>query len=121
MRKLNSLLLLTGYFVIGIIFTVSAQTITGTIRSSGDNQLLPGVTVQIRATSNGTKTNANGAYELSGVKPEDSIVFSFVEFEKKTIAVNGSSTIDVVLSPDISSLDQVVIVGYGKQKKINLS
>lgn len=121
MKQLHLLLLLTGYFVTGVIFTVSSQTITGTVRSSGDNQLLPGVTVQVKATSNGTTTNANGTYKLSEVKPDDSIVFSFVGFEKKTVAVDGLSTIDVVLSPDISSLDQVVVVGYGTQKKINLT
>lgn len=108
-------------FGISFIGAANAQTVTGTVTSADENQPLPGVTVQVKNTSNGTTTNANGRYELSGVQPDDSLVFSFVGFEKQTIGVNGSSSVDVALTSTISSLNQVVVVGYGTQKKKNLT
>lgn len=110
-------------FVLGTlsVATAKAQTVIGTVTSADGNQPLPGVTVQVKNTANGTTTDAKGQYKLSGVKAGDSLVFSFVGYKHKTISVNGRSAINVALSPGISSLDQVVVVGYGTQKKGNIS
>ncbi|TAN16454.1 MAG: TonB-dependent receptor [Chitinophagaceae bacterium] len=100
---------------------VRAQTISGIVSSSRNGQPLPGVTVHIKGTSNGTNTDGEGRYSLSNARRGDSVVFSFVGFEVKTVAVNGSSKLDVQLEPSIASLNQVVVVGFGTQKRKDIT
>jgi TonB-linked SusC/RagA family outer membrane protein len=94
-----------------------SQAITGTVRSANDNQPLPGVTVQIKGSSKGTTTDARGNYRVEGVNAGDSIFFSFIGYEKLTVPANGRKQINVNLKSRVSSLDQLVVVGYGTQKK----
>lgn len=115
------------YFLLCFLLAISSlavaqsQKISGTVRSSSDNKLLPGVTIQVKGTTTGTTTNARGQYELSGVKPTDSLVFSSVGFKEKTVGVNNLSQINVSLSAGISSLNQLVVIGYGTAKKKDLT
>ena len=119
-QKLSRLFLL-GCVAMGLSIASSAQSVSGIVRSADDNVVLPGVTVQVKGTANGTTTDAKGFYELTGVRAEDSLIFSFVGYKVQTVAVDGKSKIDVALHTGISSLDQVVVVGYGTQKKANIS
>src|SRR5690606_11409363 len=81
---------------------------------------IPGATVSIPGTGIGTATDIDGNYSLT--VPEDaSLVFSFIGYETQTIPVGDQSVINVTLVEDISSLDEVVVVGYGTQKKVNLT
>ncbi|WP_439487194.1 SusC/RagA family TonB-linked outer membrane protein [Algoriphagus sp.] len=76
------------------------------------NQPLPGVTIVIKGTTLGTTTDLDGSYSLQA--PEDAVlVFSFVGFTSQEINVGNRSTIDIILMEDISSLGEVVVVGYG--------
>ena len=95
----------------------AAQTITGTVRAAQGNQPLPGVTVQVKGTTSGTTTDASGNFHLEGVHPTDSLFFSFVGYAKMTLPVGDQQQFDVHLQPAVSALDQVVVVGYGTQKK----
>jgi TonB-linked SusC/RagA family outer membrane protein len=112
--------LLFLFFILSVS-VVQAQTITGTVRSAQDDQLLPGVTVQVKGTSRGTTTDARGIYKLSGVNPEDSLVFSYIGFDSRTLPVGTSSQVDVQLTAAASSLNQVVVIGYGTAKKSDLT
>ena len=86
--------------------------VSGKVISSDEQQGLPGVNVVIKGTTNGTITNVDGNYTLNA--PDDAVlVFSFVGYTNQEIAVNGQSTIDVTLAPDVQSLDEVVVIGYG--------
>lgn len=81
---------------------------------------LPGATVQEKGTTNGTITDIEGNYSLS--LPEDAtLVVSFVGFSSQEFAVNGMSVIDVSLSEDVASLEEVIVVGYGTAKKSDLT
>lgn len=82
---------------------------------------LAGVTVSVKGTSRGTTTDAEGVYEVSNVNEDAVLVFSYIGFETKEIEVNGRANIDVQLSPSSTSLNQVVVVGYGTEKKGNLT
>lgn len=95
-------------------------TVTGTVTSASDGEGLPGVNVLVKGTSMGTVTDLEGKYSLS-VPEESTLVFSFIGFETQSIAVGDRSMIDVTLSEDMTSLDEVVVVGYGTQKKVNLT
>src|SRR5690606_10500088 len=94
-------------------------TVTGTVRDAS-GEPIPGVTVSLTGTSTGTATDLDGRYALT-VPEGSTLVFSFIGFESQSIAIGGRSIIDVTLSEDISSLDEVVVVGYGIQRKANLT
>ena len=97
------------------------KAITGTVRSQGDEQLLAGVTVQVVGTMEGTTTNTEGQFRLSGIHPDDSLSFSFIGFEKQVILVGDQNEVNVHLQPTASSLEQLVVIGYGTAKKEDLT
>jgi iron complex outermembrane receptor protein len=82
-----------------------------------DGMELPGVTVQVKGTTNGTSTGIDGAYSLSNVPSNGTIVYSFVGMMAQEIAVQGQTVINVTLSSDDQLLEEVVVVGYGTVKK----
>ncbi|WP_339924675.1 TonB-dependent receptor [uncultured Cyclobacterium sp.] len=98
---------------------VADITITGVVTDEGGSPI-PGVTVSVPGTSIGTATNLDGQYSLT-VAENASIVFSFIGFESQTVNVANRSTINISLKEDTQSLDEVVVVGYGTQEKVNLT
>lgn len=81
---------------------------------------IPGATVLIEGTTTGTATDINGDFSLDA--PEGAVlVFSFIGYQSQKITLGNQSTVNVTLQEDLSSLDEVVVVGYGTQKKVNLT
>jgi TonB-linked SusC/RagA family outer membrane protein len=95
-------------------------TISGTVTDE-TGQPLPGVTVIIKGTTQGTVTNANGEYTLINLPDEATLSFSFVGFATKDVEISGQTKIDIVLLEDNLALDEVVVVGYGTMKKSDLT
>ncbi|RNI31025.1 SusC/RagA family TonB-linked outer membrane protein [Rufibacter latericius] len=91
------------------------RTISGRVTSAADGTPLPGVSVVVRGTTIGASTDANGRYELN-VTGNPTLVFSFVGFLNREVAVGTSSTIDVALAEDTKTINEVVVVGYGTQE-----
>lgn len=89
--------------------------VSGTVSESGYG--LPGVSVLIKGTEKGVSTDFDGNYSIDGVANDATLVFSYVGFKTKEVAVNGKSKIDLVMEEDAASLDEVVIVGYGTSSK----
>lgn len=90
--------------------------VTGTITSKADGKPLPGATVLIKGTQIATTTDADGRYSISA--PSDAVlVISFMGYIKQEISVNGQSRINIVLEDDSQALKEVVVIGYGTQKK----
>jgi outer membrane receptor for ferrienterochelin and colicin len=96
------------------------KSVTGTVTDE-DGEPLPGVTVAIKGTTQGTTTNFDGVYSLNNVTAETELQFSFVGMKTQVFTVGGNSTIDVVMLADAIGLEEVVAVGYGSQKKVNLT
>lgn len=96
-----------------------AQKVTGIV--SDKNDLLPGVNVIVKGTLNGTSTNYDGKYSLENVEATSVLVFSYMGYITKEIAVNRSEIINVIMIEDSQSLDEVVVVGYGTQKKSDVT
>ncbi len=97
------------------------RTITGTVTDVSDNSPLPGVNVVVKDTNNGTITDVDGKYTLEVSADNAVLVFSSVGYEREEMAVGSQSVIDVALSPDITALQEVVVVGYGTQKKADVT
>ncbi|MEM9327392.1 MAG: TonB-dependent receptor [Bacteroidota bacterium] len=82
---------------------------------------LPGATVLEKGTSNGTITDVNGDYRLNVSTNDAYLTVSFVGYESLDVPVNGRSSLDISLQPDVSALEEVVVVGYGTQRKSDLT
>jgi TonB-linked SusC/RagA family outer membrane protein len=95
--------------------------ITGTVTSSDDGITLPGVTVLVKGTGAGTTTNQAGKYAI--LVPENAVLsFSYIGYVKQEIILaTGQTSLDVDLKTSVEALDQVVVVGYGTQKKSDVT
>jgi TonB-linked SusC/RagA family outer membrane protein len=113
LRKAGLFLLLitTCTFVYGQI------PVKGKVISADDNQGLPGVNILIKGTGEGVSTRSDGSYDISVRKAEDILVFSFIGFKTQEINVESKTTINVVLVPEITSLESVVVMGYSTKKR----
>ena len=92
--------------------------VTGRVIDEG-GEPIPGVTVSVPGMTIGTATDLDGKYSLS-VPEGSTLVFSFIGFVSQEISVGNRSTIDVTLMEDMASLDEVVVVGYGTEKQVNV-
>lgn len=82
---------------------------------------LPGVSVQLKGTTNGTSTDSEGRYTLENLPGQGLLVFTFIGFKNLEEPVDGREVINVSLEPDVASLDEVVVVGYGTQKAATIT
>src|SRR5664279_4642541 len=97
--------------------SLMAQTnITGVIKDQ-DGQTMAGVTVLVKGTSVGTLSDSNGKYVLVAPKGSATLLFSFVGYIAQEVEINGKSVVDVSLESAVTGLDEVVVVGYGTQKR----
>ncbi|MCG8311065.1 MAG: SusC/RagA family TonB-linked outer membrane protein [Cytophagales bacterium] len=104
-----------------IEIVIQGITITGKVTSSEDNTGLPGVNVIVKGTTKGSVTDVEGNYAVEVVDENSVLVFSSVGYLTEEIVVANQATIDIVLSPDITALEEIVVVGYGTMKKSDLT
>ncbi len=97
------------------------RAITGKIISSEDQLGLPGANVIVKGTSTGTVTDIDGNYSLNVPDNGEFLVFSSVGFLTQEVAIGTQSSINLAMEPDVTSLDEIVVVGYGTQQKVNLT
>lgn len=97
------------------------HAVSGRVTSQEDGLPIPGVNVLVKGSLIGTVTDFDGRYTLNAPEPTDTLVFSFVGFETREIPIEGRSTIDVVLSADVASLEELVVVGYGTMRREDLT
>jgi len=107
-------------FLLSCLIGISLQAqvlVTGVITEEGSDLPLIGVSVVEKGTTNGSITDFDGRYELSLLNSESTLVYSYIGYSTQEIVVSGSSTVDVSLEEDIAKLDEIVVIGYGVQKK----
>lgn len=109
-------------FILSIFALTSygQQTVSGKISSAEDGQGIPGVSVAVKGTNRGTTSDASGNYKIVA-DSKARIVFSAIGFISQEVAVGTKSSIDIRLMNDVQSLGEVVVVGYGTQKKSQLT
>ncbi|MFV8226047.1 SusC/RagA family TonB-linked outer membrane protein [Christiangramia aquimixticola] len=110
MRKMifRSLLFIGALISFGM---AEAQTVSGTI--TDESGPLPGATVAVKGTNNGTTTDFDGNYTLNNVPEDGVLIYSFIGYVTQEIGVNGRSVINVNMESDASELEEVVLIGYG--------
>ena len=114
MKKLLSVLFLLS-FTLASVYAQNIQ-VKGTVVSGTDNEPLPGVNVVVKGTTNGGITDLDGNFTLSA--PADATLsFTYIGFKPQEVAINGRTSLKVALIEDAEALDEVVVVGYGVQKK----
>ncbi|MCX2476980.1 SusC/RagA family TonB-linked outer membrane protein [Pedobacter sp. MC2016-05] len=109
--------LLTSFPGIGL---AQNKTLTGTIKDAKNGELLPGVVVKVQNGTAGTSTDAQGKFQIQ-VRSTDVIVISFVGYVTKTVPVPATNSLEVSISEDTQSLNDVVVIGYGTMKKKDLT
>ncbi|WMI67747.1 TonB-dependent receptor [Mangrovimonas sp. YM274] len=95
----------------------NAQTVSVSGKVADANGPLIGVSIIVKGTSTGTATDFDGNYTLNNVGSNATLVFSYLGYVTQEIAVDGQRTINVTLQEDLAQLEEVVVVGYGTQKK----
>ncbi|GAB3495263.1 TonB-dependent receptor [Spirosoma knui] len=119
MKKIVQILVFMQLFFLGAGTDARAQanTVSGRVIGS-DGAPLPGVSVVLKNTQRGTTTNTEGRYSLPNLPANAVITFSFIGYVSQDVTVGNRSNIDVTLQSDDRSLGEVVVVGYGTQRKI---
>ncbi|OBX26899.1 TonB-linked SusC/RagA family outer membrane protein [Gelidibacter algens] len=104
-------------------YTVSQaqeSTVTGTVTSAEDNLPIPGVNVLVKGTNRGTSTDFDGNYSLQVAKGEV-LEFSSIGFKSVDITIDSQTTLNVGLVSDVEALGEIVVIGYGTQRKVDLT
>ncbi len=128
LRNDLKMLHLTVLFLIFSLIQVTAsnsysqqvKTVAGKVTEES-GQSLPGVTVLIKGTTNGTITNSDGIFTISSIPNNAVLVFSFVGMETQEISVGNQTQLNVVLKVSSIGLEEVITIGYGTTKKVNLT
>ena len=97
------------------------STVSGTVTDAANGQPIPGVNIILKGTTNGTSSDFDGNYTLSGVNNGDVIEFSYVGFIPQEFTYSGTDRINVALQEDAAELEQVVVIGYGAARKKDLT
>ena len=109
------------FFFVAVGLSAQAQkTVTGKVVDEGGGPL-PGVAVVIKGTSSGTVTGIDGDFNLTGVNDDATLVFSFVGMTSQEVLVGNQTTFNVTMIAQTIGLEEVVAIGYGTQKKVNLT
>ena len=116
LKELKYLLVLPLFFVSVVAALAQGVTVQGKV-TDDSGTALPGVTVLLKGTSTAAPTGADGTYMINVPDGSGTLVFSFIGFSPKDVPIDNRSTVDVQLSTDAEALEEVVVVGYGTQKK----
>tara|TARA_R110001632_G_scaffold2297_14_gene10120 strand:+ start:4461 stop:7346 length:2886 start_codon:yes stop_codon:yes gene_type:complete len=111
MRKFK--LLLTGVLLLSSFAMFAQQTLKGVVKEKATGEGLPGVTLVIKGTTNGSSTNFDGNFELKNVKTGDIIVVAYLGFKNKEVTIGSNFNITIELEENAESLDEIVVIGYG--------
>ncbi|MCS2335061.1 carboxypeptidase-like regulatory domain-containing protein [Bacteroides sp. BFG-606] len=118
-HRIRSLWLLLLLFTYSVTMQAQGSSVTGRI-SDEKGEMLIGVSVQEKGTTNGTITDTNGQYTLKLSTGNPILVISYIGYKPQEVKVGKQKVVDIVLVEDVSSLDEVVVVGYGNQRKVSV-
>lgn len=114
-----SLVVLT--FLCASVASAQEKTVTGTVTDAQSGETLPGANVTVQGTQTGTTTNAQGEYKIEVPGPDATLVFSFIGYQSEEVEVGDQTVIDVTLQENVGQLDEVVVTGYGTQRRAEIT
>ena len=122
MKKKHYLLFLLAllFLLTDVVWAQTSATVSGVVIDE-NGETLPGVSVVEVGTTNGVLTDLNGHYTLKTTSAKPSVSFSYIGYQTTTLLLNGRTKLDVQMKVETKVLDEVVVVGYGVQKKVNLT
>ncbi len=100
---------------------VQQMTVSGKVTDSQTGEAMPGVNILVVGTSLGAITDVSGSYSVTVTDRNATLRFSFIGYVSQEVAINGRSTVDVDLISEVTGLDEVIVVGYGTQKKSDIT
>lgn len=118
--KIRIIFLLAVMGFIGLPAMAQFQ-VKGTVTGANDSEPLIGATIMEKGTTNGCTTDIDGNYTLSVKSGNATLEVSYVGYQSQTVAVKGRNVINIVMNEVDTSLDEVVVVGYGTQKKSDVT
>ncbi len=121
MRPIKKTLLFSLLLCFATLLKAQERTVTGTITSENDGKALAGVSVLVKGTTNGATTNPDGSYNIKVPGENVALVFSFIGYTSQEVVLKKQTSLNVVLQGENKSLDDVVVIGYGTQKKRDLT
>lgn len=123
--KISILILLLSFT--NIFATLSSNndlqqqiTITGTVTDDAENDPLPGVNIVVKGTTIGTLSDVSGRYSITVSDPDAVLVFTFIGYDAQEVALAGRRVADVTMVQSVEALQEVVVIGYGTAKKVNV-
>jgi len=120
-REVKALLLLFLFLLMMSVSHAQVRTITGTVSASDTKETLPGATVVIKGTTTGAVTDINGKYSIKVPEGKIILVYSFVGYTSQEIDPGAQNILDVLLQPSKTTLSELVVVGYGTLRKMDLT
>lgn len=121
MKSIQVIALMIVLLFFSLPMQAQQVTITGKVTDLENGEPLPGVNILAKGTTTGTVTDVDGNYQLSVGSDVTTLVFSSIGYTTEEVEINGRSTINLTMAPDIQSLSEVVVVGYGTQLKKDLT
>ncbi len=115
-KKMSKGVLMAFLFSFFALTAFAQKRVTGTVKDSETSSGLPGVTIQVKGTTKGTVTDADGKYAIEA-GDGSTLVFSSVGYVTQEMAVGNSSVIDITLTADVKTLGEIIVTGYGSQSK----
>ena len=116
-RRIGQLSFLIFLLLGTSVMALAQKTVTGKVTGAADNSVLPGVTVVVKGTTTGTSTDADGNYTIELPAGQDVLTFSFIGYTAQEVTVGNRTTVNVSLLEDAKALEEVVVVGYGTQRR----
>ena len=115
------LMFIVGFLLFPFICIEAQNTsqVTGKVTNQ-DGEAIPFVNVIVKGTSVGTSADIDGNYAIQA-SPDQTLVFSYIGFERKEVTVGDQSVINIQLQEDVAALDEIVVVGYGTQERKDLT
>jgi len=114
---MKKVLLISMMWVWLMPLAIAQQQVSGTVSDNSDGTPLPGVNILVKGTTTGAVTDLDGGYSLSVAGSNATLIFSFIGYQSQEVAVGNRSVVDISLEPDLSTLSEVVVVGYGTQRE----
>ena len=121
MKRIKKNLLVVMLLCFGLAVKAQERTVTGVVTTDKDGKALSGVSVLVKGSASGASTNSEGAYSIKVPNGNVALVFSFVGYSSQEVQVKNKTVLDVTLNALNTALDEVVVIGYGTQKKKDMT